>query len=116
MKKLAVVLVLFLGACATIQNPVTANELAAVESAYGVTLSVAVAYRNACARKASYVYPSCRSIVPRLQAAGRSAQTAVVAARKFVRENPTIDASSLISVARLAVDQFKTIADTNGVR
>jgi hypothetical protein len=110
----------FLSACATYQNPINTSELAAVESAYGVALAVAVGYRqlplcrtgapttltNVCAR---------RSIVVKLQSADRVAQAALIQARSFVKNNPTLDAMTVITVARNAVASFQLVESTNGV-
>lgn len=115
MKKFGVLLVvLLLSACTTINNPLTVNRLAALESAYGVVLSAAVAYRNSCARGA--LPRSCRPIVVELQKAGSVAQQRVVSLRRFVRENPTIDAGSLLQAAESAVDAFHQVALVYGVK
>lgn len=115
MKKLGVLLiVLVLSACSTINNPLTQNRLAALESAYGVVLSAAVAYRNSCARGA--LPRSCRPITVELQKAGAVAQARVVSLRAFVRENPTLDAGSLLIAAESAVDAFQQVATVYGVR
>lgn len=115
MKKLGVLLIaLLLSACATIHNPITQNRLAALESAYGVVLSAAVAYRNSCARGA--LPRSCRAITVELQKAGAVAQQRVVSLRRFVRENPTLDAGSLLQAAESAVDAFQQVSAVYGVR
>lgn len=107
-----------------INNPLNAERLAQVEAAYGLVLSGAVAYRrlyqtnrctttrpesltNICAR---------RSVVDRLRSADRQAITAIRAARRFVQENPTIDASAVISAAQIAVEAFRSTAIAGGVR
>lgn len=113
-KLLGLVLVLFIAGCATMSNPLTVNRLAALESAYGVVLSAAVGYRNACARKALPV--SCRPITAELQKAGLVAQARIVSLRAFVRENPTVDASTLLVAAESAVDAFQQVATVYGVR
>jgi len=111
---------LLLSGCATYQNPINTSELATVESAYGVALAVAVGYRqlplcrtgapttltNVCAR---------RSIVIKLQTADRVAQAALIQARSFVKNNPTLDAMTVITVARNAVASFQLVESTNGV-
>lgn len=111
---LPLLLVLALAGCATVRNPVSTTELATIESAYGVALAGAVAYRerprctktalesvsNLCAR---------RSIVVRLQQADRQAQIAIGKANIFIQNNPTLDASSLLQAARGAVDALNQI-------
>ena len=115
MKKIGVLLIaLLLSACATINNPLTVNRLAALESAYGVVLSAAVAYRNSCARGA--LPRSCRAITVELQKAGGIAQTRGVSLRAFVRQNPTLDAGSLLIAAESAVDTFQQVALVYGVK
>lgn len=112
---LIMALALSLGACATAKNPIDNTQLATIESAYGVALSGAVAYRNRprCTKTAlESVSNLCarRSIVVRMQAADRSAQVALGRARIFVRDNPTINAGSLIQAAQDAVAFFGSIA------
>ena len=47
MKKLSIIICFgLLTACSTIPNPATINQLATLESTYGIALSSAVAYRN----------------------------------------------------------------------
>jgi ABC-type uncharacterized transport system substrate-binding protein len=114
-------LALALGGCATIRNPVDVPQLAAIESAYGIALSLAVAYRdlplcrtgtspglqNVCAK---------RSVVVRLQRADRDAQIALAAARSFVRANPTLSAASVLAVAQNAVSALQAIETNEGLR
>lgn len=125
MKRLLVsaLVALSVSACATLQNPINLTRLAQVESAYGIALSLAVGYyqlykinrcttthlesaTNICAR---------RSVVVKLQQADRTAQISLQAARKFVNDNPTLDAGALIDAASLAVDAFRQVETANGV-
>lgn len=113
-------LALALSGCATIRNPVNVGQLAAVESAYGVALSLAVAYRglplcrtgtspglqNVCAK---------RSVIVRLQRADRDAQIALASARTFVKANPTIDAASVLAIAQDAVAALQAIEANEGI-
>lgn len=106
---------------APIQNPVGRQQLAAIESAYGVALVVAVNYRrlglcprgqtesvtNVCAR---------RGVVLALQDADRKVRPARTAARNFVRDNPTISGASALDAFRAAVTDFQNVAANNGVR
>lgn len=105
---------------APIQNPVGKTELVAVESAYGVALAGAVNYRRYCYSKPVQQLPSAcknrRTVVLKLQDADRKAHGAVVAARRFVRDNPTISAVSAIGAARAAVADFQSVANSTGVK
>lgn len=115
MKKLivAVVLALALTACASVKNPFDTPKLATVEASYGAALSLAVGYRDACAQR--LIPPDCRPIVKQIQAYGLRAQNAVVYARSFVRNNPTIDATDAIRVAQDAVTALKDYQVKAGV-
>jgi hypothetical protein len=98
----------------SIPNPVTNTQLATLESAYGVALAGAVAYRNRprCTKTAlESVSNICarRSIVIRMQQADKTAQVAIGRARGFVIANPTLDASSLIQAAQDAIAVFSQI-------
>lgn len=108
MKKvlLALVLSFALTACASIPNPFTAPTLAAVESSYGAALALAVNYRDACAQR--LIPASCRTVVPVMQSYGARAQSAVLVARNFVKNNPTLDATSILSTAQDAIEMFKS--------
>lgn len=127
----AACLALSLGACAQLQNavgiattsvsnPISLNQLAAVESSYAAILSVAVKYRRLplcrtgetefsgptlCAR---------RSVVVQIQSANRTAHAAILTARNFVRRNPTVDASAVIAAAVDAVSRFRAVVPTTG--
>ena len=116
-KLLVVVLALGLGGCVNGQlinpfssftNPVSKDTLAKVEAGYGAALSVAVAYRNACASKS--LPPSCRAIVVQIQNADKYAHAQIVVARNFVKNNPTVDASAVLTTAKQAVDAFTTVS------
>lgn len=129
MKKLASLLIvgILLSGCSTqfgqrfnqivttgVDNPVSQTRLATIESAYGVALSGAVAYRNRplCKKTAlESVSNICarRSIIVRLQSADRQAQVALGKARGFIRDNPTIDAGSLLQAAEDAVSALNQI-------
>jgi uncharacterized membrane protein len=109
-----------LGGCATIQNPVNTTQLAQVESAYGVALSIAVAYRNLPLCKTgnpTSLTNICakRSVVVKLQSADRDAQIAMVSARQFVRNNPTLSAASVIGIAQNAVATLQAIEQNEGI-
>jgi hypothetical protein len=125
MKIIAVcLLALSLTACAGIPspivNPVTTTSLYDVEAVYGTTLVGAVAYRNLPLCKKSNPFSASnicayRSIIVKMQAADRKAQIAIVAGRKFITQNPTIDATSVINIAANAVATFQSIVNENRV-
>jgi ABC-type uncharacterized transport system substrate-binding protein len=122
MKKLLIAALLAVGlaGCATIQNPVNTTRLATVESTYGVALSIAVAYRNLPLCKTGTT-PSLqnicakRSVIVRLQSADRDAQIALASARSFVKNNPTLSATSVIGIAQNAVAAFQAIEQNEGI-
>jgi hypothetical protein len=98
-------------ATATITNPIGKQELAKIEVAYEVALAVSVSYRRFCYSKPLAELPQSvcgnrRAIILRMQRADTKAFAAISAARKFVAENPTISAVSLITAARQAVTDF----------
>lgn len=99
----------------TITNPLGINELAAVEGAYGVALTGAVSYRRYCysaplAQLPKEVCGNRRAVVRKLQELDNKAYAAIVAARNFARDNPTISAFSVIGAARQAVADFQSLA------
>lgn len=107
---------LSLSACATvgasIPNPLGAGQLTTIESAYGVALSAAVAYKQLCVNRT--IPPSCRTIVVQMQNAAYKAQGAIVAARG-VAKNPTLNAISAIAAAQQALADFQAVQNANGV-
>lgn len=103
-----------LSGCASVQNPVTRTSLVTAESGYGVVLSAAVGYRKLCADKV-IARATCAPVVLKLQSADRKVQVALTNLRVFVRDNPTIDAISLVTAVKDAVSDFQAIATENGV-
>lgn len=101
----AFAVVFTLAACASIPNPFNKPTLAAVEASYGAALSLAVGYRDACALRR--IPPDCRLIVPRVQKYGAVAQAEMLVARRFVKDNPTIDATTVLITAQDAVTALK---------
>lgn len=99
---------------ASITNPFSTPTLATVEAAYGTALSIAVGYHDACSQR--LIPPSCRPIVQTLQTYGLKAQAAIVSARNFVKNYPTINAASAISAAQAAVSDFQNAEASNGVK
>jgi len=114
MKRFIILSFLLLGGCATLPNPVSTNTLATIESAYGVALAGAVAYRNRprCTTTAlESVSNLCarRSVIVKLQVADRKAQVALGQATIFIRNNPTLDASALLQAAQASVNVLNAI-------
>ena len=117
MRKLLVIcFALALAGCASlsIKNPFTTTTLGDVEAAYGTALSIAVGYRDACAQR--LIPPSCRTIVPQVQRYGVQAQNAIVYARSFVRNNPTLDPTTAVKIASDAVSAFSSFEAQAGVK
>ncbi len=107
---------------ASVKNPVTSASLYDIKATYVIAQAGAAAYiqryrdGNRCtATRLESVTNICsrRSIVVRLQAADRTAQVALGRVDAFIRDNPTIDASSVISAAQLAVSAFYDIQKGN---
>lgn len=125
MKRLAALCFAFaLTACATFPNPLTPSRLVQIESAYGVALAAAVGYyelykRNRCTvtKPESFDnYCARRSVVIRLQQLDLRAQAAMQAAQRFVKRNPTLDASSVIDAAQTAIGAFQQFEAQAGIR
>lgn len=121
MRKLLIITLAFcLTACATFTNPVNTTRLAQIESAYGIALSGAVAYRNLrlCRRgEVATATNICayRHVIIKLQQADMIAQSALRDARIFVQDNPTVSAFDVLRVAQNAVSTFQQIMITYGV-
>lgn len=103
------------------ENPVTIDRLANIESAYGIALSAAVAYRNIrLCKKNEDPTPlnicSKRNVILQLQSADRSAQVALTNARAFVKEHPYLDAFDVLNAAQQAVSTFQAISYSYGVK
>lgn len=137
MKRLLIpvlVLVLALGGCAggsiftggtsltaTVNNPVGKRELYLVENAFAAAERLLIDYRSLglCApgQRATLGSPcAARPIIRILQAADQNAYAAIVAARKFIRNNPTVSAVSAIGAAQAAVADFAAALTSNGVQ
>lgn len=114
---LLAVLALSLGGCAlfeSFRNPIQRNQLAEIESGYGLALTAAVGYRDLCDKKI-IKRATCAPVVSAMQLADRSAEAALNAADDFVEDNPTLDASSVISAARAALTALQNLQAQNGV-
>lgn len=114
MRKILTVLVLSLSVagCAVldrIENPINQNELYNVNAAYGIALSAAKGYRQSCIDKIPKVYPTCRTVVPKLQDAVRKVEGVRAAAQRFVTDNPTVSPISFIAAMKQAVADFQAV-------
>lgn len=107
-------LVLTLGACATVPNPITPTTLTDVEAGYGAAEALAVAYRDSCNKR--IIKPSCRTIVVQLQKYGGLAQQEILRARAFVVANPTVNAAGAVGLASAAVQDFINYETKSGVK
>lgn len=101
-----------------VKNPVSTTTIASVESAYGIALAAAVAYRenydagNRCTKtrlESATNLCSRRSIVEGLRAADDKATAAIDAAKDYIARNPTLNARSLIDAAQTAVGAYRNL-------
>ena len=111
---------LSLSGCALFQsmsNPINTTTLYDLEAGYYTAQQIALAYKalplcqtgtqpsvsNICAK---------RSVIVVIQANARKAQAALAALRDFVKNNPTLNAASLISATQLAIAGFESAVNT----
>lgn len=114
---LALFLALNLSACAalkTVNNPLTPNNITVVEDAYGAAIAVAVTYRRTCV--ARLIEKSCFNTLERLKPYEAKAWNALKIAQRFVKDNPTLDATSIINLAMQAIKAFQDEQFINGVK
>jgi hypothetical protein len=107
---------------ASITNPATPTNIYQVKSVYATALDLANAYRDYCYARPyktlmadSVAGPICknrRSIVTKLQSADDVASTAIAKADAFIKANPTLSATGLISQAYAAVVNFQGAINT----
>jgi hypothetical protein len=131
MKKLLILPLLFalalpLGSCATnpitaggtIVNPITGVTIYQVKLVYATGLQLVVDYRKYCWARpyatlmadpvATPICQNRRAIVRKAQSAKAVASKAVRAADTFVKNNPTLNAGTLLSAAWDAVNVFQS--------
>jgi hypothetical protein len=129
MKKLLLVLVLSLSVagCATLQkgidtistvvvginNPITNNELYALENSMIVAFAGLNAYKRSCV--AGAIPSSCRDVVRRLQTYTRRIPPALTTLRRFVRDNDQVNARIAYGTVTQLLADFKGEAARNGV-
>ncbi len=132
MKRILIVPALFavlaLGGCAglksavetvttTITNPINSTDIYRIKNVYAATLQLAVEYRQYCWARSYAVLmadivakPLCqnrRVVVRAMQVARPKAASAIRSADSFVRNNPTLNAGTVISAAWAAVTDFQ---------
>lgn len=113
-KALALALTLFVAACGTIPNPVTKDRLTTIKEGYGIVLTGAVAYRDACAKR--LIASTCRIYVPRLVRADEGVKLAFRRLNDLVALGNTLSYPQAIDAVSDAVNDFKLIASEAGVK
>lgn len=109
---LPVILALALAGCASVNNPISLTTQYDIEAGYLTAENIAVVYMALPLCKtgttATLAVPCARrSVVVKIQAAGRKAQAAVIALRNFVKNNPTLNPVSAINAAQSALADFQ---------
>lgn len=109
----------------TIANPVGGKNIYQAKLVYASALEIAVKYREYCWSKPYRVLmadpvakPLCRSRrsnVVKLQAADTKAYASIRSAENFVRNNPTLNATSAIGAAWAAVTDYQSLAASTAV-
>lgn len=106
---------------ATVTNPVTYEQLAAVQASYGVAAAAVANYMELRQCKRSEVesatnWCSRYSVKVKLQLANRRAYFAVMLLSNFVRTKKTISAVSALEDAKAALRDFQNIAVSSGIK
>lgn len=126
MKKiLIIVLALGLSGCGTInqdfqkvttavKSVVTPDNFDSITLAYYSTLASGNAYRDACERK--IINKSCWNIIEKLQPYENKAFNTYMVLKRFVKTNPTLDASGYIQLTRDAINALVSNQTANGVK
>ena len=106
-------------ATSTITNPISSVDIYRVKNVYAASLQLAADYRTACWSKpyavlmadpiAGPVCKSRRAVVRKIQAADAVASVAVRRADAFVKNNPTLNAGTVINEAWSAVTAFQAV-------
>jgi hypothetical protein len=104
----------------TVTNPVRSIDIYRVKNVHAATLEIGVKYRKFCWSKpyaalladpvGKAACKSRRAVVLALQDADSKAFAAISAADRFVRDNPTVNATSAITAAWTAVTDFQSLA------
>lgn len=105
------------GCNASIKNPVTAADMYKAELAYDAAVLVPAAHYATLPRCNVHPAPCSRlAVVLKLRKYDAIASAAMRRARSFIRNNPTLDASSVINAAITAISAARAIASANGVK
>ena len=113
---LPMLLALTVSGCALfkdIANPITQSRLDTINASWGAALAIAANYRDACAQR--LIPASCRTVVPKLQNSAIVAQAAVNRANQ-ASLSPTTNAAQLLELASDAINDFKVLQMTYGVK
>lgn len=103
-----------------IKNPVNNNALGGAISTYGILDTAVIAYRGLprCTVNNNFSATNIchkRSVLVQAQKYDLAANTAINKAVDFQRTNPTLDATSYVNAALLAVATFKDFASVNNL-
>ena len=104
----------------TITNPIGGKNIYQAKLAYAASLELAVEYREYCwskpyAELIAEPVPICknrRANVRAMQQAKAKASAAIRTADNFVRNNPTLNATSAVAAAWTAVTDFQNLTAT----
>lgn len=105
MKRYAIILALVLTACASVPNA-TPTQLYQAELVFDGAVKTFNELKGLCANKT--LPPSCRGYVVTGQGVIRQAYAADVAARQFIKNNPTLDATNVIQAFTGLVSTFQS--------
>lgn len=112
-RALALTAIIGLAACASISNPFTQSRIDTLNASWGAALVVADGYYSTCEKR--LIPSSCRTVVNKMQSAASIVHPKVKKAREYAK-NPTISSTDLIAIASSAVDDFKNLQTTLGVK
>lgn len=105
---------------ATVNNPVTREQQAAVEASYQVAVSAALSYANLRRCKSGETASATNlcsqwSVVQKLQGANRIAYASLVKLRGFMDRNQTISAIAAFNEVQAALRDFRATAASSSV-
>jgi len=99
---------------AGISRVVTTDNVNSLQASYGAALAIAVNYRRLCESKV--INKSCWKVISIIQPYDNNAYNALVELRIFTKENPNLDNTSFIQLAKSAITAFKNVQVKNGVK
>jgi len=100
-------------ATASVSNPVTKENLKAVEDGATVTFAALGAYKRVCVSRT--IDQSCRTVIQKLQVYTRKLPPLLVSLRAFIRDNDQINAVIVYNTIKQLVSDFKSVASSNNV-